>query len=657
MAIEIDADDVSDAESFLETLLTEEIPSGRFTEGSALRDLVIKSMAFIFAHLRKESNTTKALQSLLTVRNIATVDPDVDRAVANATDAILSNWFVNRKAGDFARGLVFIEVSRRQDYVIPGNHRFNFDRTHSFYLDIPDSTQNTVIDSDDLIPVISADGVIQSYQFSVRVIAAKTGTDFNVAPGNWLSGSGFSPFANRVFSSVRFTGGKGRETTTELIERSNTAISVRNLINERSIEAVLREQFSSLNRLIVVGFGDNEMYRDRKLEFATNIQLHVGGHFDIYLELPRVQATFEGRLGDAFTRPDNLINIFRDETNVTDWTATNVQLGDVIRVASGLDEAPKDFVIKVITETELQVSTNTPFSAATDEDGTFIGYYIYRPLFTADTQILPAIGTYATGQTSRQSAVDNRILLPGGPVYDILDVAITDPDAGDPYIDPSDGYVHFPVRSNETPNAVVSQQYLEYQLVNENPTYGQSQLAVNELYLESSFNGKNVRVTYDTLAGLDTIHSYVTDRFNRVLSGNVLAKGFHQVYLSMTVPYRLKKTATTTVDEDALRDAIVSYINDFDPNDVIDVSDISFVTRSFSDQIGAVLPFTIDYVLIVPDGRTIKYTTSDQVTLISANISDTGDNVALDNPEALSVSDKTVRYITTLDRILVDDQT
>lgn len=656
MAIEINADDVAQAETFLENLMTQEIPEGRFTEGSALRDLVIKSLAFTFGHLQKENTTIRSLQSLLTVRDIATTDPDTDRAVAASTDAILSNWFITRKSGKFARVVVFAEVTTKQDYIIPGNHPFAFDRNHVFFPDVVDTTQSIVIRASDLLPVVAFDGTISAYQFSMNVIAGKTGADYNVAPGTWKSGTNFSPFASRIFTVAKAAGGAGRETVSEAIRRSNTAIAVRNLINPRSIDATLRERYTTINRMAVVGMGDPEMQRDLKVETSTAYSLHVGGHYDIYIELPRTQQTFNGVLGGAYLRPDGLINVFRDVT-IPNWTLTAVQPGDVIRTSTGLAEAPKDFVIKEIYATELRISTNTPFSAATDEAGTFIAYYIYRPLYLADTQILPTVGTNPTGTSSRKVKNANKLILPGGPHYEILDVMVIDPDDNDSFINGTDGFVHFPIRVNGTPGAVLSSTLAEYQVTSSTPGVGQSQFCFEELVLPSAYNNKNVRVLYETLVGLDTIHTYTQNRFERVLSASILVKGYHPIYLSFNVQYKLKPIATSTVNQPALIQALADYINNFDPNDIIDVSDIATVTRNFSDQIGSVYPLTISYELFASDGRVIRYVTTDEVRIDSAKIVAGYVNSTLDRPLSLSISDRTVRYMTTIARITVEDLT
>jgi hypothetical protein len=649
MAIEISKADVARAEALLEALLTEQVPEGRFTKGSALRDLTVKALSFAFAYQQKENATVKSLQSLLTVQQIQTTDPDLDRSVSQATDAILSNWFINRNMGIFARGMIFIQVTKRQDYIVPGNYRFMYDRTRVFYPDVIDGTQNVVIRSDELLPVIGVDGIVNGYQFSLRVIAARTGADYNVEPGIWQDGATFSAYATRVLSSTKFENGKGRESTQDLIARSGTAITVRNLINTRSIEATLREKFGLTGRMLVTGMGDPEMQRDRKVDLSAQSALHVGGHFDVFMELPRVQETFEGVIGGKFVRPDGIINVFRDP-EIADWTTAilshqntlvSIKPGDVLRVSGGLAEAPRDFVIKEVYASELRVGISTPFSVPTDESTKYISYYIYRPLQGSDFQILPSTGVRVTGQTSRQVSTPGCVVLPGNARYDILDVAVINPDVNDPLANTSTGFVHFPLRSNEPP--LIS----EYQLVSRRPELAQSLLAYEEIHVQG-YAGKTLRVTYETLATLPALHSYTQNRFERIMAGNILTRGYFPVYLSLAVPYKLKPTATSAIDEAGLCAAIVNSINSFDPHDIISVSDITTTVQGYDSRIGTVFPFTIEYTVHLPDGRQLAFSTEDEVVMHTEEIV-----TAIGDPLRFSLSDRTVRYFTTLSRVSV----
>lgn len=646
MALEITAADVTNAEEFLATVVANQLPDGRYTDGTALRDLCIKALAVIAAQLRKENNTTQSLQSLLRIRELARTS--TDPAIDDAADAALSNWFITRKTGNFSRGVIQVFVSRKQDYLIARTTRFFYDRTLAF---LPDASADVVIPALDVTPILDASGAIVAYSFPLRVIAAKTGTAYNVFPGTWAGTGGFSPFALRVSSSTRFDGGQDRQSTVDMIDQAQDGIAVRNLINVRSINATLTEKFKSLglSRMTSIGMGEPEMQRDLAVELATNVRLHVGGHFDIYVDLAVANTAFEGILGGVYERPDGIINVF-DDTNVPDWTATAVEVGDVIRITAGLPAVPRDFPIKEIRTTELYVSALRAFPEA----DTNLSYYIYRPLFGPDVQIYPTISVSTTGVTASTVQTVGHLVLPAEPHYDIIDVAVLNPDPGDTYVNDPDGLVHFTSRINDTPvlpsAANIS---LPFQVIGREPANGQSSLAFDEVVLPTPYNGKRVRVTYQTLASFSAVDRFTRDRYERILAANVQVKGRHPVYLSMRIPYTYSPIARGTVNELSLRQNIVAYIMGFDPRDVIDASDITSYVKRFSSNIGTVYPFAIQYDLLAPNGDVYSFTTNDIVSMDPAKL-DPGFNVTLDELLALTISDRTVRYLTRLDRIQVE---
>lgn len=650
MPIEISASDVREAEEFLASVVSEEVPAGRFTDGTALRDLAIKALAVVSAQMRKENNQTQALQSLLRIKQVAAgvAEADLDPAVIDGTDAILSNWFFKRKVGGYARGVVTIIVNRRQDYLIRRTDRFLYDRTRAFYID---SANDVVIASQDVRPLVDASGVVIAYSFTVRVIASKTGENYNVTPGTWAGNGGFSPFVVRISSAVTFSGGKARETTLDVIDRAENSAAVRNLINPRSIFATLTETFSDLTRLVSIGMGDPEMQRDVLDLPGVFSEVHLGGHFDVYLELPVSTTQFEGPVGGTYDRPDGLAVVFRD-TLVPSWLATDVQVGDVIRITAGLPAVPRDFVIRVRGTTELFVATTSAFPLTVND----AEYFIYRPLFGADTQIYPPVGTSVTGQCLATTQVANAVVLPAEPHYDILDVAIINPSPGDPYINSPDGYVHFIDRQNTTPVLPPDTgASLPYQVLSESPLDAQSSRAFDRIYVPSQYNGFRLRVSYQTAVGFGAIDSYMRDRFQRVLCANVQPKALHPIYLSMTIPYALRANPTAAVNELRLRQNVVAYINSFDPREVIDVSDIITYARNSDGNIGSVDPFTITYSLLMPDGNEVVFNTDSKVAMDPAKIDTvaTGGTYTLEQLLALGVSDRTVRYLTRLELIQV----
>lgn len=658
MAIQISTKDVAEAATFLEELLTQNVTNGRFTQGTALRDLTINALAFIFAQIRKDNQDVRALQSLLLAPNLATNgDPERDKAVNNAIDALLSNWFISRRSGNFARGVINIYVTKYQDYLLPANTRFLYNRTLAFYPDVADTRSTIVINANELQPVISTtDGVVEGYVFTQRMVAARTGVAYNVAAAAWISGQQFSPFCTRILNPESFSGGKDIETSTELIARAPSAISVRNLINVKSIDAVLREKFSAINAMQVIGYGDPEMQRDRKVETASGIDLHIGGHTDIYVDLPRTTVTFQGQLGGRFTRPDGIVNVFRDAT-VADWTTTDVRVGDIIRISAGFEDTPRDFTIQQILSTELRVSTLNPFPENTESAGTFLDYFVYRPLFGADVQILPTIGVNTQGQSSNVTQTPNRLTLPGGAHYDIIDVAVLNPDPGDLFMS-GDGLVHIPVRVPDPPVPVTNAVDLQYQIVNNNPASAQSMIQFEELVMQPSYNLKNIRVQYETVVGMGAIHDFTRDRFERVLCANPLVKAFIPVYISCIIPWKFRPTATAPVNLNNVRQAVVNYVNTLDRNDILDVSDIVEVVKTASPSIGTVYSFDIIYDLIVPDGRVLRYSTADVVSIDPARllVDTTTTNNTLNDPLKQCISDRTIRYITSAARISFEER-
>lgn len=645
MTIEISPADVREAEDFLATVVAEQVPDGRYTDGTALRDLVIKGLAVISAQLRKENKQVQSMQSLLRLRQLAanTIEANLDPAVIDATDALLSNWFVSRKAGSFSRGLIQVFVSRKQDYVITRTRRIPYDRSRAFYVDAP---TDVVVPASDVTPLVDATGAVTAYVFSLRVIAEKTGDNYDVSPATWVGTGSISPFVLRITSAVAFSGGKGRESTLTVIDRASNATAVRNLINGRSVIATLTEQFSDVSRLVTIGMGEPEMQRDERGG------IHYGGHYDTYLELPVGGSTFEGVLGAAYPRPDNLAVVFRDSA-VPDWTATDVQPGDVIRISAGISTVPRDFVILYVFEQELQMHPLHAFP----EVSFAVTYQIYRPIFGPDTQIYPSVGTSSTGQTLATTTSEGTAVLPPEPHYDILDVAIVNPDPGDPYINGTDGFIHFTNRVNSYPELPDDPgAALPYQIVSGSPVDAQSSRAFDRLVLPEDYDGYRVRVSYQTLVGFAAVDSYMRDRFQRVLCANVQAKGYHPIYLSFTVPYQLRKQPSGFVNELAVRQNLVAMINSFDPREVLDASDIATYLRNLDTNIGAVLPFEITYELTMPDGNLVTFRTNDVVSVNVAKIDavETGRTYTTTELTAQSVTDRTVRYLTRLDRVNVE---
>lgn len=669
MAIIVSAQDVADAEDFLETFVSDEIEEGDYTDGALLRDLAIKAIAYIFAYLQQVDTQIRARQSLKTVEEVDTSDDE--EAADDAVDEILSNWFATRKVGEYARVVAYGYATDRVDIDIPATTKFYKTSSLAFILDNEGDAYQVA--AEELVPQFDSSGEIAGYFFRIPLVSEAVGTSYNIDPGNFATFDDFSSYVTQVMTLEKAQGGDDVESTEDFIERSETLITVRNLINARSADAVLRDKFDSIRTVTTIGMGDDEMARDLVEEAVTLLRMHVGGHQDMFVDMPTVETAYTGVVGAKFTRPDGVINVFRDKTyadydadsnpggrKFTDphpVTSKVIQAGMVLRIVDGLVQLPgipdiaRDYIIREVRDTELLVSERVPFPIATDENSpvTYVTWSVgvYRPNY------LDVIPQTTTGETSKQIQNPGRIALPGKPLYAIKSVTIED--SSDADADPADGLVYFNNRVNQTPVQQVAPEN-EFQVVVHNPTSHQSAKSYAELIVGTStspgkYDGKTCKVTFDTLAGFSAVDLFVSKRNQRISGANPLTRAFHPIYLRFSLEYRLKKTTEDTIDNEAAVRALLAYINTFDPSEVIGVSTISDFFHTTYPQAGHVYPFEIDYLVHVPDGRVVEFTTSEDVIvpydseLLAAMQTGTADVDLLTDPLQFGLGDDVMRYL------------
>jgi hypothetical protein len=676
MSITVDSQDVSDAEEFIVSFLNDRIDDGDYTEGALLRDLAVKGISYVFAYLRKTDAQIRVRQSLLTVEETDTSDDP--EAADDAIDAILSNWLISRNQGKFVYLVAYGFSTERVDMNIPAETVFYKTASLAFLLN--NEGDDLHIPAEDLVSQFDASGEVTGYTFRIPLVSQNAGLDFNIEPGRFASFDQFSPYVTHVETLEKASGGDDVETSEDFISRSKTVVTVRNLINARSVDTVLRDTFEDLNRVSTVGMGDVEMIRDRRVEEASGITMHVGGHQDNFLDLNIVETSFSAVVGARFERPDGLINVFRDPT-YADWdgsighkftdpdplTGLTITAGMALRIWAGLPAGARDYHIREVRDTELIISERLPFPTATEELGTYVTWSVgvQMPNYLDVVGKLTPDGAILTGQTSRQLQNSGRVVLPAQPIYRIVDVTIAD--RSDPDANPDDGLVHFPNRVNVAPTLQVAPDN-EFQVLVHNPEAYQSEIAFAELligpdtYLDK-YDGKTVKVTFDTLAGYAAIANKVRNRQDRISSANPLARGFHPAYLSFVMEYRLRQDADETVDEEAAIEALVSFINTYPATEILDVSTIIGAFRETHPQVGRVYPFTVQYGVHVPDGRVVYFETTedisvphDEAKLRELLIDPDSDSESLLNPVDYGLSDDVIRYLTTADDVTIQER-
>ncbi len=640
--IALSASDVADAANFLESFLGEEVPDGDFTKGTALRDLTIGAIAAIFAYLTQQNTLVRARQSLATMQQ-GVVDAD-PASLQDAVTALLSNFFITPNQGLYARGTALGHSTTQTDIFITPSQRFTYAPGLDFTVDNGGAV--FVIAAATLLPIFDTSGAVTEYQFNIPLKALAIGEQFNVSPGLFSSFDRFSPYVSSVEVTAKFAGGKSAETLAEVTARAPTAVSVRNLINDRSIRAVLGDNFPDIKAITVIGMGDPEMQRDVLTGVAAHLAVHVGGAVDIYLLLDLVETSFTGVIGGQFERPDGLVTIF---TDIAGAIFGAVEVGDIIRITAGIPNVPREFFVDTkVSDSKLLVSERIPFPVATDElIATNATYSIGRvsPSFN------DVIATLTTGITSRSPSTSGRITLPGGPVMDILDVAILNPPvAMAAYQSPLDGYIHFTDRVNTAPAANTDVTVpLQYRVVVWNPGVAQSAQQYMEIDVGQPFamtlgslDSYNLKVRYLTLSNYGNINTFVTGRAERTVAANQITRGHYPIKLSFTIDYKLKVNAPSLLDDNLLAQSLVDFVNSFDTT--TEPLSTSAIIQYLTDQnpsIATVFPFNIYYALFAADGSLVQFTTTDEVLLSDMKKVD-GQPVLDYTPYSI----RTVRYLT-----------
>lgn len=356
-----------DAENLLEQFLGDnllaagvDVDIGR---GSAMRDFVITALSMVYAFMRKESDLTRRRQSLLLLGE------DEGDEVDDAVDEILSNWFITRKSGRKARGVITIYFSQATDVTIRRNDVFYKTNALPFVID---SDVDLSYGEENMVAVTDNTGVVTEYALRVPVIAVEAGANYNISAGPFVNFTKFSPYTTRVENTTKFSGGASVESTKEMLDRAPTAISVRDLNSSRSIDAVLKEEFTDIDDVTVIGFGDPEMTRDLIVEEATGLRIHAGGYTDVYLRSPISESKeFTGVIGAEFTDSRPGYYVLRDDT-ISDFTALGIARGDVIHVYNNLTGSEaNEYIVHEVTPYGVSVSRRSQFPMAlpTVEDG------------------------------------------------------------------------------------------------------------------------------------------------------------------------------------------------------------------------------------------------------------------------------------------------
>lgn len=270
--LEVSQDEILQAELAAEKILEARYPDLDLRQGTGLRDLVIRPSATLLALLNK---------AVVYYFSQNTLPGVTDSSPTEIVDKILSNWFVERKAGKKSVINARLFFATRKNVTVGTEVFFSPDNTKKFY---PIATYS--VSPTDL----QYDSFSGEYYVDIDLAADKEGTDYDLTSGSLLYFSNFDAYFLRGEINYLREMASVTETNTNFIARTKTAVSTRNLINVPSVDARLREDFDYITSVTTVGYGDDEMYRDQVTVMAPPsvdpILIHIGGKTDVYTRVP-----------------------------------------------------------------------------------------------------------------------------------------------------------------------------------------------------------------------------------------------------------------------------------------------------------------------------------------------------------------------------------
>jgi len=229
---------------FLRTLMREGFPNYPTGQGSAFGDVFILPAAFMTQRYRDELNVLKRNASAINYQTM--LEEEMDRLAAN--------FLVARREGVRSFGTVRVFFPELQPVSISTDAVFFDDQNHrwspisSVLRTIDEMAQNLVQDTGE-------------YYVDVSVVAEATEPEYRASENQ---DSGFSGIngASRVDNPLAFSDAKADDTNTDVMIAVKNSVTNNDLVKTRAIQKDLRDNFSSIRSMQVVGYGHSAMTRD-----------------------------------------------------------------------------------------------------------------------------------------------------------------------------------------------------------------------------------------------------------------------------------------------------------------------------------------------------------------------------------------------------------
>lgn len=366
---------MSEITNYIKNKILEAVPDADVRDGSALNDLLISPLSSVLDPFITEQRNLLVYLS----------DNDPESIPDDVLDGIASNFFVTRITGDQITGTVRIYFDRPVDLEVPQNTVFTATNGLRYF----STTTNSITRAD---MAINVEGAL--YHSGDIVIEAEEAGEAYEAPANTITSVGtVSQTPVRVRNPQPLVTNNTRETNTQLVERIQETFVTSSLSSKKSIEKMIKANFSAIRDVEVVGAGDIRMTRDVLSVPSERIANYFGKRpgFTQYPDIPSVAYFKRHNIfadvtsGTNLPQPSDFENEFISYVNI--WrNDTSSYLTEDIREIETESFTGEDWLVSGLgtgtyvnpgwrlTDTALGTDKYNPFafSFGSDAEGRFI---------------------------------------------------------------------------------------------------------------------------------------------------------------------------------------------------------------------------------------------------------------------------------------------
>jgi len=602
---------------FIIQRLLEFDPSYDVGSGVPTTSLMIDPQAIILQPIVDELTVIQASQSILTILE----SDDPDSFPEDIVDGLASNAFVERIPGAIGSDVQRLRFFRPQTFSAqkgvlifrgPQGQRYS------------NSEGVAVTDSE---MALNQEGAL--YYVDIPIIALEEGATFNVGKGSITSMESEPAGIANVTNLFGIDQGRDRETNTELIDRIKVAVTVRALVTGRGIVVTLTENFTTIEEIEPIGFGEPEMMRD----IVYNV--HIGGNVDVYIKTASLSdgsGDFFGIEVDTTRRRATAATVVLLEQDVGYSLGRPVDRTDVEPVVTSIDGAVTyaegtDYEIDdatglisrpalsgvfhldgagatVLTAKTLEsvgdfadarpgmiITIDTPASVAGEYtvkeqiDNDTVEIYGEFPIasevnvdFQLDDNLSVTyeynpvtVDVIKAARTSREDFTITDV-----PLMYIASIEVLDPLSGEPTGDVLSGVGGYGAGGFGAGGYGVGSSP-QYQLVVGEPTLRHSEREDNYIEFSEDLVATSLRVNYRYASAIPAIQAFMDDRNNQSETASLLARHFIPVFVDADAPITYDVPAAneaTAITEEEMTDLVKEFIDDIDEGNPLEISDL-----------------------------------------------------------------------------------